>query len=250
MTKPIVIRFILFTFLVGSLSVYTDNRIYNSLITNVHIENLDEIEECIDEDTDANTLSDPSISVLIITFWITSKETVKLLIKKVATIQTNLSWFISAALIWIIWKSYRKKTVLSIESSADMSVCDEDHKALIWAAWKGHKELVELLVKKGTDVNAKDKNEWGETALMYAAEWGHLETVKLLIDKGANVNARDDVGQTALMYATLGDQKEIVELLIRKGIDLEAKNMMNETALTIAIERYHEEIVAILRKAV
>jgi hypothetical protein len=89
--------------------------------------------------------------------------------------------------------------------------------ALMWAAVEGHMDMVKLLLDNGADINAT--NNVGMTALMGAAFIGQTNEVELLLDKGADINAKQNDGKTALLFAASVGNIEVVKFLLAKGAE-------------------------------
>lgn len=202
------------------------------------------------------TFSSNDETILMFASWKNKIESIKLLLKKGASIKkrsgsgdTILHIALGSSSIEVaeellsddnkelfdITEIIEKKNLINVSS-------------LMIAAEKGFSKIVKLMLDRGASLNCRNLS--GRTPLMSAAFNGHLDVVNVLIEEGAEIDARDFTDNTALLCAadmTFGKgNKEVVKYLLDKGANANAYNNQNHTALMWAAKKGHPDIVHML----
>src|SRR5690606_12994993 len=151
------------------------------VFSEIIVDNISEVEECIVDGADVNKKSIWGVSPLIIA--------------------VNHSDRISHKIVKLL-----------IDAKADVNYSDEKGTIpIIYSSRKGYIDIVRWLLEANADVNAKDKD--GKTPLIHASIENQLEVVKLLVSKGADVSIKDNTGQDAIARAKSWKRTEVVAYL-------------------------------------
>ena len=119
--------------------------------------------------------------------------------------------------------------------------------ALIDAVKDGSVPVVARILAGGADLDARDAEEFDETALMRAAGEGHVSMVKLLLEHSAQMESKNSIGCTALMHAAMQGHANVVSLLVKNGADTNATDFSLKTAADMALDHNHAMVFSILR---
>ncbi|XP_069670623.1 uncharacterized protein [Periplaneta americana] len=171
-------------------------------------------------------------------------ETVRLLVKKGAEVNTNDA-FVLTPLYHAISGSHVNVVQFLIESGADVNAYDgEDLSPILLAARQNNLDIVRLLIDKGVDVNVY--NTSGESPIFAAAYRGNVDVVKLLMDKGADVNVCNKSGESLIFDAARGGNVDVVRLLMDKGADVNVCNKSGESPIFAAAREGNVDVVRLL----
>ena len=112
---------------------------------------------------------------------------------------------------------------------------------LNFAAKMRNVTMVQYLQKKGADINAKNSQNYSNTALVYAIFNNDAKMVRTLLNLGADKNTVDTYGWTPLMFASWYGYLEIMDLLLKGGsgsvVSLETRTFKDgDTALLLALK--------------
>ncbi|KAF7344146.1 Ankyrin [Mycena venus] len=191
---------------------------------------------------DAHNAQDgPWGTALVMAAYEEKVETVRLLIKHGANVNTKVGDCMTA-LAAASWKVHGEKVVqLLIEHGADINAEAKSWGSALCAAVNykntlidgGH--IVRLLLQRGANPNGLGTHQW--TILGLAAQSGWESIVRQLLQHGAEVNAKSRAGNVALQAAVLrrGRSLDIAELLIQNGADVNADGGEYGTPLQIAL---------------
>ncbi|XP_069670726.1 uncharacterized protein [Periplaneta americana] len=172
-------------------------------------------------------------------------ETVRLLIKKGADVNTNDAWK-RTPLHFAISGSHVNVVQFLIESGADVNAYDDelDNSPIFTAAQQANVDVVRLLTDKGADVNPC--NIYGEIPMFAAARRGHVGVVGLLMDQGAHVNACNVRGESPIFAAAERGHVGVVRLLMDQGADVNLCNKSVESPIFAAAKGGDVDIVRLL----
>jgi ankyrin repeat protein len=160
----------------------------------------------------------PRDEVLLQSVWDGDLETVKLLVKKGANVNSAEPKKNRTALMLAATRKNLDVVKFLQEKGADVNARDSDGQtALMYSCRQRYRDKSEnavafFLLENGAEINLRSKKK-GFTALMLAAGTGNEELVQKLLDKGADPTIKDNFGVTAEATAKRTGQASVVEML-------------------------------------
>jgi hypothetical protein len=101
------------------------------------------------------------------------------------------------------------------------------------AAVGGHSDIISLLLEHDADVDTRDKE--GATPLHWAPDGGKLDIGQCLLHHGADINVRDEQGLTPLFDAARQERVEFAQMLLERGAVIDARGNDGRTSLHQAV---------------
>lgn len=183
-----------------------------------------------------------------------------LLMKSIATSNTNLAKILIENEVRLFVKGEDNITALSLSASAghlDLVIALHqkganlneysiyNHSALSLSSKHGHYDIAKYLIENNANINHRTYN--GTTPLIYASLYGYKKIVKLLLDNGALVSNENDDKMSALICAAMYGRNEIVSMLLDvSASNIDAMDKDGKTALMYAAENGHLDVVNLL----
>jgi ankyrin repeat protein len=209
-----------------------------SVVSAVHVEDLDKVRELIQEGASINVKDQRGRTALHYAAAQGHKEIVELLLANGADVNASTNFYMKTPAEFAMGAGHNEVAKLLISKGADIS-------PLNFALHMGDLAKAKSLIEGGADVNKP--TPYGTTPLQRAVDKGCKDIVELLIAYGADVNARDNWNWMPL-HSAVYKTKDMVELLIANGANVNAKDGGGRTALWYAQKEGYTEIIELLRK--